>query len=265
VTDADVQLLVQRIRDRVLRALRKAGKWVGADAAADGDDGAGDELLPGLAAAAVGGRAALGERAGQQGGRIGYALKKRWHDGTTAVVMTKAVLMERLCAMVPKPRKHLVTYHGVLAPASGLRPKVVPRRLEEEGEAGGCRYGATGGVEGSASSETAVAEAVASVATAAFQRQQAERRVRERLRIPHGGGNRRGGRRRYSWAELLQRAFGIEVLVCPKCSGVRRVLAAIHDPASLARVPIAMGLPSAVPEQAGCRAPPAGEEFGSDS
>jgi serine/threonine protein kinase len=59
-------------------------------------------------------------------------------------------------------------------------------------------------------------------------------------------------------ARLLQRAFGIEVLVCPKCSGVRRVLAAIHDPASIARVLLAMGLPSAAPEQAGCRAPPAG-------
>lgn len=57
-------------------------------------------------------------------GRIGYALKNRWRDGTTAVVMTKEVLMERLCALVPKPRKHLVTYHGVLAPASGMRPKV---------------------------------------------------------------------------------------------------------------------------------------------
>ena len=67
------------------------------------------------------------------------------------------------------------------------------------------------------------------------------------------------GRRRYPWAELLQRAFGIEVLVCPKCSGIRRVLAAIHDPASIARVLVAMGLSSAVPEQAGCRAPPAGD------
>ena len=166
-------------------------------------------------------------------GRIGYALKKRWHDGTTAVVMTKAVLMERLCALVPKPRKHLVTYHGVLAPASGLRPKVVPRRLEEEGEAGGCRYGATGGVEGSASSETAVAEAVENVAAAAFQRQQAERRVRERLRIPHGGGNRRGGRRRYSWAELLQRAlpsqFSSGLLRRPGRQRTRRRAAHVRD------------------------------------
>jgi hypothetical protein len=79
--------------------------------------------------------------------------------------------------------------------------------------------------------------------------------------VPHGGGKGRGGRRRYSWAQLLERAFGIEVLVCPKCSGLRRVLAAIQDPASIARVLGSMGLPLAVPEQAACRAPPAGGGF----
>jgi mono/diheme cytochrome c family protein len=161
--------------------------------------------------------------------------------------------------LVPKPRKHLVTYHGVLASASGLRPKVVPRQLVEEGEAGGCGHGATEGVDGAESAEGVATDGVENVAAAAFLRQQAERRVRARLRVPHGGGRRRGGRRRYSWAELLQRTFGIEVLVCPKCCGVRRVLAAIHDPASIARVLGAMGLSSAVPEQAGCRSPPAWE------
>jgi hypothetical protein len=38
------------------------------------------------------------------------------------------------------------------------------------------------------------------------------------------------------------------------------VLAAIHELASIARVRLAMGLSSAVPEQAGCRSPPAGGE-----
>jgi hypothetical protein len=57
---------------------------------------------------------------------------------------------------------------------------------------------------------------------------------------------------------LLPRAIGIEVLVCPKCSGIRRLLAAIHDPASIARVLGAMWLSSVVLELAGCRAPPAG-------
>ena len=88
--------------------------------------------------------------------------------------------------------------------------------------------------------------------------------LRERLRVPHGGGTRRGARRRYPWAALLQRAYGIEVLACPNCSGMRRVLAAIHDPASIVRVLGAMGLSPEVPELAACRTPPVGEAFGGD-
>ena len=53
-------------------------------------------------------------------GRFGYVLKKRWRDGTTHVVTTTRVLMEQLCAPVPRQRRHLVTFHGALAPA-GLR------------------------------------------------------------------------------------------------------------------------------------------------
>jgi len=73
--------------------------------------------------------------------------------------MTKTVLMERLCALVPKPCKHMVTYHGVLAPASGLRSRVVPRGVEEEREAGGCRHGAGSDFEGENAAAAAVAEA----------------------------------------------------------------------------------------------------------
>lgn len=110
---------------------------------------------------------------------------------------------------VPPLRRQLVIQHGVLAPASGLRSRVVPRRGDEEGEAGGCRHGAGGGSDGKNAAAAAVAEAVEKVAAAAFLGQQSERRVRAWLRVPHGGDGRRGGRRRYSWAELLQHAFGI--------------------------------------------------------
>jgi len=65
-----------------------------------------------------------------------YELKRRWKGGTTNVVMPPEVLIERLLALVPRPRRHLVTYHGVLAPASGLRSRVVPRWDEAE-ETGG--------------------------------------------------------------------------------------------------------------------------------
>ena len=46
--------------------------------------------------------------------------------GATVVVMPNAVWMERVCALVSPPRKHLVAYYGAPAPASGPRPKVVP-------------------------------------------------------------------------------------------------------------------------------------------
>ena len=165
VTDADVALLVRRVRDRVRRKLRQMGKWpeVGdaADAGATPDASDGEQLLLELVSAAVQGVAVQGERAGQRDvrvgrgardepfvkgvlcadldgfslhaavrvaagnrrqleylcryaarpaiaesrlsllpdGRVSYELKKRWKDGTTHVVLTAAVLIERLLAL----------------------------------------------------------------------------------------------------------------------------------------------------------------------
>ena len=73
-------------------------------------------------------------------------------------------------------------------------------------------------------------------------------------------GQRRSGQRYYTWAELLRRAFGVEVLRCPRCGGARRLLAAIQDPDSIERVLRAMKLPFDAPELAPARAPPGGEQ-----
>jgi DNA-directed RNA polymerase subunit RPC12/RpoP len=42
--------------------------------------------------------------------------------------MTPYEFIARLAALVPHPREHQLTYHGVLAPASPLRDAVVPQR-----------------------------------------------------------------------------------------------------------------------------------------
>jgi len=177
-------------------------------------------------------------------GRVAYSLKKRWRDGTTAVVMTKDVLMERLCALVPRPRRHLVTYHGVLAPAAGIRPQVVPAVVGVR-RGGSCRHDRAGG------------ECDGRVGGGNGEANDGER-ARPRQRVPHVPGKRRRGRRRHPWAELLARVFAIEVLVCPHCGGRRRVLAAIHDAESIRRVLTAMGLPVAL---AMARSPPEQEEL----
>jgi hypothetical protein len=59
------------------------------------------------------------------------------------------------------------------------------------------------------------------------------------------------------WADLLRRVFGIDVLVCPKCAGPRRVLAAIQDRAAIALALRVLGLTAARADPSGCRAPQA--------
>jgi hypothetical protein len=58
------------------------------------------------------------------------------------------------------------------------------------------------------------------------------------------------------WANLLRRVFGIDLLFCPHCAGPRRVLAAIHDPAAIARWLRALTLTAAGCDPSGCRVPP---------
>ena len=55
-------------------------------------------------------------------GRLLYRLKRPWRDGTTHIVMDPLELLEKLSALVPAPRVHLVRYSGVLAPAAKWRP-----------------------------------------------------------------------------------------------------------------------------------------------
>ena len=54
--------------------------------------------------------------------------------GTTHIVMEPLEFMERLAALVPRPRLHLIRFHGVLAPNAKLRSKIVPAPPERATE-----------------------------------------------------------------------------------------------------------------------------------
>jgi hypothetical protein len=58
-------------------------------------------------------------------GLLPYRLKRRWRHGTTHVVFQPLELVEKLAAIVPSPRVHVIRYHGVLAPRAGGRREVV--------------------------------------------------------------------------------------------------------------------------------------------
>lgn len=63
-------------------------------------------------------------------GNVRYRFKKPWDDGTTALKLTPMELMERLLALVPRPKVHLTRYHGVLGPHYKHRKQIVPKPPE---------------------------------------------------------------------------------------------------------------------------------------
>ena len=59
-------------------------------------------------------------------GEVVLQLKTPYRDGTTHLVMTPLEFLQRLAALVPRPRLHLIRFHGVLAPNAALRAQIVP-------------------------------------------------------------------------------------------------------------------------------------------
>jgi hypothetical protein len=74
-------------------------------------------------------------------GRIRYALKTPYRDGTTHVLFEPLDFLARLAALVPNPGVNLTRYHGVFAPNHRLRAQIVPSRRGR----GGAQQGAAGG------------------------------------------------------------------------------------------------------------------------
>jgi len=140
-------------------------------------------------------------------GTVLYRFKRPWKDGTHAVRLTPLAFVERLAALIPSPGRHLLTYHGVLAAHAALRPRIVP--------------------SGPASPSCA-------------HPPQSKPGSLSREGTEEGEGLAKGaaGHRPtyYPWSYLLYRVFGIQVWVCPRCGGPRRMVAWITDPLVIARM-----------------------------
>jgi hypothetical protein len=61
-----------------------------------------------------------------------------------------------------------------------------------------------------------------------------------------------GGR----WADLMRRAFDVDVLACPRCGGRLRLLALLEAGAVTARILEHLGLATELPAARPARAPP---------
>ena len=65
-------------------------------------------------------------------GQVVLKLKTPYRDGTTHIKMSPLEFMQRLAALVPRPRLHLIRFHGALAPNARLRAAIVPGPPESE-------------------------------------------------------------------------------------------------------------------------------------
>jgi Putative transposase len=123
-------------------------------------------------------------------GRVVLTLKMPWADGTRQLVFEPLEVLEKLAALTPRPRINLVLYHGVLAPHSSWRARVVA-------------YGAP------------LAEMPGAASTTPETNE---------------GPTMTAAPRHWAWADLMRRAFDIDVLACPRCSGRLRLIATVDDP-----------------------------------
>lgn len=110
-----------------------------------------------------------------------------WRDGTTHLVMSPLKFMQRLDALVPRPRLHLIRFHGVPAPNATLRPRVVSQGPPAQAQAA---------TEAAAATKCEVETVQA---------------------CPH----------RISWARLLKRVLDIDMQHSPHCGGELKIIAAI--------------------------------------
>ena len=62
-----------------------------------------------------------------QQGLVRYQLKTAYKCGTTHVVFEPLDFLSKLAALIPKPRSHLIRYHGVFSSNNRWRNKIVSK------------------------------------------------------------------------------------------------------------------------------------------
>ena len=192
---------------------------------------------------------ALGRLRELPDGRLAYRV--RWARSASGPyrIMTPLELMARLAAIVPPPRYPLLTFHGVLAPASRWRTLVVPRPRDAP-----TRCGHDHDTSSSAGKAPATAPAGRSptlpgkpeTAAAAIPPppvpSAAVRAVGLLVPLPDpdekeysaiipverwkqlDNGSLLARASRIDWPSLLRRTFAEDVLACPKCKNRLQVL-----------------------------------------
>jgi hypothetical protein len=136
-------------------------------------------------------------------------------DGTTHLVTSPLEFRQRLAALAPRPRLHLIRFNGILTPNAKLRALMLRQGPPAHAQA---------------PSEAAVA---------------AECEIQTVLARPG----------RISWARLLKRVFDIDMLHCPSCgAGELETIGAILERPVFHKFPEHLGLDPPSPRKGRARA-----------
>jgi hypothetical protein len=188
-------------------------------------------------------------------GRLALRLKTRWRDGTSHILMERSELIDRLVPLIPPPRAHQVRYHGILAPCASRRDRVVPAGAAAFATAArGPGTAPVPSIEPSARAVHLDTQTVLDEASIEVENDnaQTERHATASAGAvpevdPDGPPPDLAARRRYRWAQLLQRVFEIDALLCPRCGSTLRLIAAIEDPAVARKILECLNLPARSP------------------
>ena len=60
--------------------------------------------------------------------QIQYELKNPFRNGATHILFSPLDFLSKLAALIPRPRHHLVRYHGIFAPNARIRKRIVPTK-----------------------------------------------------------------------------------------------------------------------------------------
>lgn len=269
-TDHDVAVLVQRIRNRVVRYLSKRGYTI--DDFSEDPFAFEQPVMAALFGASIQNRIAVGERAGQKVRRIGHdaSIGDVYRIGNRCAVCDGFSLhanvkiegrdrdkLEKLCRYTARPPIALerlsetpdgkILYRLKQAYSDGTTHVLFdPIELVEKivalippPRANLLRYH---GVFAPNSKERGeiVPEALESKPPQVV----VETRYQNR-----------------SWSELLKRSFAIDIMKCSACGGQMRLISHIEEPIVIARILGHLGLPQESPKIYPARAPPQQTEF----
>jgi len=162
--------------------------------------------------------------------KVALKLKRPWSDGTTELVFDPLDFVQRLIPLIPMPRTNRLRFHGVFAPNSPHRSRVVPQPEVIDEPLPDCEHLEVQEGEGGTTSK----------------------------RGDKGDGKKKKSRdpsqttannsRRLGWAKCMARVFKLDVLQCPKCQGEMQMIAFITEGPVIRKILKSVGLATAPPK-----------------